>query len=123
MSPIKNKSSILNDGIELKTGGSTYLNRTYEPRIYLATSLIAAYDIQSNFSSHTDLDYIIFEINTKTLNGEFYEDSKFLHGVWTDTKIDKKSIIKTIDPSSLYYNEDDLDNLYNSTWMDYEENK
>jgi hypothetical protein len=84
VSPIKNKSSILNNGIELKTGGNTYLNRTYDPRIYLATSLIAAYDIQLNFSSHTDLDYIIFEIDTKTLNGKFYEDSKFAHGVWTD---------------------------------------
>lgn len=120
-SPISNKEDILKNGIKLGTGGQTYLNRTYSPRIYLATSLIGAYDIQLNFNSHTDLDYIIFEIDTNKLSGHFYEDSKYAHGIWTDKPISKDAIIRTIDPDTLKYTADQLDRLYNTTWFDYDE--
>ncbi len=120
ISPIENKNSILNKGIILKTGGTSHLYRTYTPRIYLACSLIAAYDLYLNFNAHNGKEYLIYKIDKNKLSGNIYEDSKFVHGIHIDKNISKEAIIEIIDPNTLKYNEDELDNLYNTTWFDYQ---
>lgn len=120
ISPIENKNSILNKGIILKTGGTSHLYRTYTPRIYLACSLIAAYDLYLNFNAHNGKEYLIYKIDKNKLSGNIYEDSKFAHGIHIDKNIPKEAIIEVIDPNTLKYNEEDLDNLYNTTWFDYQ---
>lgn len=119
ISPVENKQSILNNGIKLSTGGTTFLKRTYTPRIYLATSLIAAYDLYVNFHAHNQKKYLIYKIDTSKINGNFFDDDKFIHGVYTDENINKKAIIELIDPLSLSYDDDELEDLYNQTWHDY----
>ena len=123
VSPIENKDSILKNGILVKTGGTSHLQRNYSPRIYLACSLIAAYDIQLNFNSHNGKQYLIYKLDKNKLNqsANIYEDSKFAHGVHIDKNISKDAIIDVINPDNLRYNEEDLDNLYNTTWFDYDE--
>lgn len=120
ISPIENRNSILNKGIILKTGGTSHLYRTYTPRIYLACSLIAAYDLYLNFNAHNGKEYLVYKIDKNKLSGNIYEDSKFAHGIHIDKNIPKEAIVEVIDPNALKYNEEDLDNLYNTTWFDYQ---
>jgi hypothetical protein len=120
VSPIENKDSILKKGIILKEGGTSHLYRTYTPRIYLACSLISAYDIQLNFNSHNSKTYLIYKIDKNKLDhtANIYEDSKFAHGVHIDKNIPKQAIVEVINPDNLHFNEEDLDNLYTTTWFD-----
>jgi hypothetical protein len=123
ISATKNKESILKNGIKMSTGGGTWFGRTYSNRVYMATSLIAAYDLQLNFKAHEMADdYLIFKIELdKIPNGApFYNDSLFNHGIYTEQSIPKSAIIDVINPDTLSYPSEDLENLYNSTWMEYE---
>lgn len=124
VTPVQNERAILNNGIKPATGGRTHLQRTYDPRIYLATSLIGAYDLQVGFNAHDGEDYIIFKLRTEDIpSTTFYDDEKFLHGVWTPDAIPASAIITSIDPSDLQYDEDDLEDIYNYSWHDYIEAK
>lgn len=121
ISAAKNKESILNNGIKRSTGGGTWFGRTYSNRVYLATSLIAAYDLQLNFTSHGLADsYIIFKVDESKIpnKADFYNDSLFVHGVYTEQDIPKEAIVDQIDPDSLSYAAEDLENLYTTTWME-----
>lgn len=120
ISPSINEEKILKNGIKTSNGGGTWFNRTYTPRVYLATSLIAAYDLQVNFISHDMAKkYTIFKIETSLISeGRFFEDSKFAHGIYIEQNIPKEAIIEVIDPDILSYDAEDLENLYNTTWMD-----
>lgn len=123
---LSNEASIKKGGIRASTGGGTWLNRTYDPRVYLATSLIAAYDITVGFQAHdgSHEDYVIFEIDKRSLRGvTFYEDEKFNHGVYVKSDVPASAITGRVLHSELFgrFNDDDIDRLYTTTWHDYEE--
>lgn len=121
VTPKENLKSILQTGIKLNTIGQSFLNRNYKtPRVYLATSLIAAYEIQTNFNSHEGKDYVILELDTKKLNGPFFNDELYLHGIYTHSKVNKQAILKTIDPNTLIFQDTDLENMYNQDWLEYD---
>lgn len=116
VTPASSIAKIMKEGIQPQTGGRTFLNRTYSPRIYLATSLIAAYDLQVNFAAHDGLQYKILEIDASKIPGAgFHPDDKFVHGVWTTTAIPVNAVVKVIDPSTLSYEDDALESLYASS--------
>ena len=121
VSPIENEQSILKNGIKTNTNGTTVFKRIYSPRVYLATSLMAAYDLQTNFNSHNSKNYLIYKIDKSKLNKNcnIREDSKFAHGIWIDKNVSPNAIVETIDPNTLSYNDEDLENLYNTTWHNY----
>lgn len=78
-------------GKKVNKKGQSFLNRNYKTsRVYLATSLIGAYDIQNNFNSHDGKKYIILEIDTDKLKGSFFNDDLYLHGIYTESSIPKK---------------------------------
>lgn len=120
ISPQSNRSLIKKSGIIPKTGGRTKLNLSYSPRIYLATSLIAAYSLMEEFQNWKDEEYDIYEIDTKDLTDDFYDDPKFMHGVFTTQSISFNNITKIIDPKTLYFDPEDIEQLYLQDWHDYE---
>ena len=85
----------------------------------MATSLIAAYDLYVNFNAHNGKKYYIYKIDTSKINGNFFDDDKFVHGVYIDENIDKDAIVELIDPTHLSYDDEELSNLYNYTWHEY----
>lgn len=121
----RNEASVRRDGVLPTTGGGSWLNRTYSPRVYVATSLIAAYDLTVGFQAHDEKheDYVIFEIDTSMIPEHvFFEDEKFNHGIWTPEGIPASAIVGKAYASSLYgkFSDEDLEDLYSHVWHDYD---
>lgn len=108
-----NINAILKDGF-LPKDGVSISGEHFKNRLYLATSLIATYDLSVNFGSYRDdIDYVIFKIKSKCVN-DYTIDPLFEHGIYIDYKIDSKYIVETIPVDDLFgrFNDDDIDNLY-----------
>lgn len=97
--PKEYRDSIMRQGILPKTGGSTFLNRTYSKRVYLATRIEAAWDFTMSVNARRGRDAIEYEIfhvdSSKLPKGtKFFVDSYFDHyGVWTPSKIPASAIV------------------------------
>lgn len=112
VTPEENADEIRKLGICPATGGNTHLRKTYSPRVYLATSLIAAYDLVTNFSAHRGTRHVIFKVDPSFV-GEFKKDPDFMHGIYLEGYgIPPEGVLEEIDPDSLDYDENDLDELY-----------
>jgi len=114
VSPLKYLNIIKKNGL-IPQNGKTINNKEYKNRLYLATSLIAAYDISVNFESYKeDNEYVIFKINSESLINGYDNDPLFQHGIYIDYPIDEKYILEIINTDDLFnkFDDDDIDNLY-----------
>lgn len=104
---IKSNGLIPQDGITIR-------NEKFSNRLYLATSLISAYDLSINFSSYRDnYEYFILKLDSKFLKN-YKIDPLFKHGIYINYGVDKENIIEIINTDDLFdvFDDDDLDNLY-----------
>jgi hypothetical protein len=112
--PTSNLKKIKTDGIKPKDGVAIN-GKKFHNRLYLATSLIAAYDLSVNFQSYkTDEEYVILKINSNCVNMGYEEDTLFVHGIYLDYPIDSECIVDLIYTDDLLgkFDEDDLEDLY-----------
>jgi hypothetical protein len=117
VTPTKYIGKIKNVGIQVATGGTTHLNKTYSPRIFLATSLIAAYDLSQNFSAHRNEPHTIIKIDSSKVEGPFEKDYYFSHGVYVTTNIPLDAIVEYISADDLFgeWDEEELSELYDES--------
>ena len=114
VTPTKYLTGIKKKGLQLATGGTTHLNKHYSPRIFLATSLIAAYDLAQNFSVHRNEPHTILKIDSSLIKGPFHKDYYFSHGVYIESAIEKEAIVEVINPDDLFgtWDEEEFSELY-----------
>lgn len=104
---IKKNGFIPRDGVSIN-------NKSFENRLYFATSLIAAYDLSVNFGSYkSDDEYVIFKLKSSCIN-DFEEDNLFPHGIYVDYPIDYNFVVDFMDADELFgkFNDDDIEKLY-----------
>ena len=112
--PISNLTKIKSEGIKPKDG-ITINGKKFRNRLYLATSLIAVYDLSVNFQSYrTDEEYVILKIRSECANMGYEEDPLFVHGIYIDYPIESECIVELINTDDLLgkFDEDDLEDLY-----------
>jgi len=113
VTPLNKLDIIKEEGLKPQSGIS--LNgEKFKNRLYLATSLIAAYDISVNFGSYRDdREYAIIKLSSDCLK-EYDEDPLFVHGIYVDYSISEKYIIEIINCNDLFdkFDEQDFEDLY-----------
>ena len=111
--PKEYHDSIMRQGILPNTGGSTFLNRKYSKRVYLATRIEAAWDFTMSVNARRGRDaieYEIFHIDSSKLSKgtKFFVDSYFDHyGVWTPSKIPAAAIVDVTEVNHDWEPDDD----------------
>ena len=109
--PKKYHASIMAHGILPKTGGSTFLNRRYSKRVYLATRIEAAWDFTVSVNARRDkpVEYDVYHVDSSKLpNAVFYRDSYFDdYGIWTSSKIPASAIIDVTEVNHDWEPDDD----------------
>lgn len=114
VSPEHNHSNIMTNGF-LPKDGIAINKKKYKNRLYLATSLIAAYDLSVGFGAwrETSDDYLIYKIDSTCIKN-YEEDPLFQHGIYIDYKIDSSYIIDVINADDLFnsFDDDDIEALY-----------
>lgn len=111
--PIEYLDSVLRHGIKPSTGGTTFLKRTYEPRVHLTTRIEAAWDftmsVNARRAAEEHVEYVIVHIDPSKLeNAIFYEDPMFSdYGIWTSSAVPPTAIIKTSEVNHDWEPDDD----------------
>ncbi len=106
--------SILATGLELKSGGSTWLSRSYTPRIYYSRNLWDAFTFISskalerpalmgpdpNVGSKLSR-YAIFKVNAQGV-GILYEDDFFIGALYGERRVKSSSLVELENISNLF---------------------
>lgn len=119
-----NLNKILKSGF-IPHDGVSINGKAFKNRLYFATSQIAAYDLSVGLSAWRD-NYdkqIIFKLDSSFLK-KYQKDPLFEHGIYIDYIVEPKYILEYFEADSLFnkYDEDDLENLYESIKKDKYDN-
>lgn len=77
---VENRTSILQEGLKARAG--SWFKTAWKPRVFFATSKLAAYEMAMIFMHERKGDYLIVRIDPAKLRGKLRPDRDYDHGVW-----------------------------------------
>lgn len=112
VTPKKNLLNIIQNGFEPKDGVAIN-GKPFKNRLYFATSLIAAYDLCTNFQEYRNEydDWVILKVDAKFVKEGYKKDPQFAHGIYIDYPVNSFSILEVIHHENLFgkFRDEDLE--------------
>jgi hypothetical protein len=116
VTPKKNLLNIIQNGFEPKDGVAIN-GKPFKNRLYFATSLIAAYDLCTNFQSYRDGydEWSIIKVKSVCVKDGYENDPLFVHGIYVNYPIKPDFMVDVIDYDNLFgkFRDEDFEELYN----------
>ena len=88
---VGNLSSILRNGLQARAG--SWLNVTWKPRVFFATTRLSAYGIAHLFMWERKGDYTLVLVDPAKIRGKLRPDRDYDEGVWVAADVPLDAII------------------------------
>jgi len=101
-----NVPSILRDGLKARAG--SWLKVTWRPRVFFATTQIAAYEIAQMFAWERKGNYAFVLVDPTKIRGKLRPDRDYDKGLWVAADVPPEAIVGVNDVDEEFFESDEF---------------
>ena len=98
---VENRDAIFRDALKAKAG--SWHDVKWKPRVFFATTRMAAYEIANNFIHERRGVYLFILVDSTKVTGHLRPDRDYDQGMWTATDVSPEAIVGVEDVNEDFF--------------------